>query len=96
MERNPRAVFERMFGDSDSTDRAGRLSRNARERRSILDRCHKGVASFLNDVGPSDRAKLSQYLDAIRDVERRIQIAEEQSNREVPNVRAAGWRPGFI
>ena len=95
VERNPRAVFERMFGDSDSTDRAGRLA-VMRERRSILDGVTRAVASFLNDVGPSDRAKLSQYLDAIRDVERRIQIAEDQANREVPTFeRPAGVPASF-
>src|SRR5262249_17538150 len=42
-------------------------------------------------LGPGDRGKLTEYLDAVRDVERRIQTAEEQSNREVPSVdRPAG------
>ena len=95
MENNPRAVFERMFGDSDSTDRAGRLA-VMRENSSILDSVAKRVSSFVNDVGPSDRAKLSQYLDAIRDVERHIQIAEEQANREVPTFeRPAGVSASF-
>ncbi len=83
MESNPRSVFERLFGDSDSTDRAERLAR-IRERRSILDGVTEAMAILLTGIGPSDRAKLTEYLDAVRDIERRIQIAEEQSNREVP------------
>ena len=42
------------------------------------------MATLLTGIGPNDRAKLTEYLDAIRDIERRIQIAEEQSDREVP------------
>ena len=78
MEINPRAVFERMFGDSDSADPAERL-RRARRQRSVLDSVTQGVARLLGEVGPSDRAKLSEYLDAIRDIERRIQVAEQTS-----------------
>jgi len=85
MERNPRALFERLFGDSDSTDRTERLTR-IRQQRSILDGVSTLMSRFLTEIGPSDRVKLNEYFDAIRDVERRIQIAEEQSNREVPKV----------
>ena len=95
MEKNPRAVFERLFGDNDSSDRAGRLAL-IRQNRSILDSVAEGASSFLKDIGPSDRAKLTQYLDAIRDVERRIHIAEEQANREVPTFdRPAGVPASF-
>jgi hypothetical protein len=83
MENNPRAVFERLFGDTDSTDRAERLAR-IRERRSILDGVTERAARVLKEIGPSDHAKVTQYLEAIRDTERRIQISEEQANREVP------------
>jgi len=90
MENKPRALFERLFGDSDSTDRAERLALMD-EQRSILDWVVEDAASFSKRIGPGDRVKLSQYLDAIRDVERRIQIAEAQSNREVPRLdRPAG------
>ena len=83
MERNPRGLFERLFGDSDSTDRASRLAR-IREQRSILDGVTKLASRFMGEIGPSDRAKLTEFLDAIRDIERRIQIAERQSDQEVP------------
>jgi hypothetical protein len=83
MEHNPRVVFERMFGDGGNTDpRAlrARLQRN----RSILDSVSEKIASLRRGLGASDGAKLSEYLEAIRDVERRIQMAEEQSTRELP------------
>ena len=83
MEINPRALFERMFGDSDSADPAERL-RRARKQRSVLDSVTQGVARLLGEVGPDDRAKLGEYLDAIRDIERRIQVAE-QTNASAGN-----------
>ncbi len=85
MEIDPRAVFERLFGDGDSTDRASRLAR-IREDQSILDALVEDVARLGRGLGPRDRSKLSEYLEAIRDVERRIQKAEEQSGRELPVV----------
>src|SRR5262249_26692794 len=86
MENNPRAVFERLFGDSDSTDRATRLAR-LNEQKSILDWVLQGAAGFGKALGPNDRVKLTEYLDSVRDVERRIQISEQQArNREVPKL----------
>ncbi len=90
MENQPRAVFERLFGDSDSTDPAERRARMKKDR-SILDMVTEDVARLATGLGSKDRAKLSEYLDAIRDVERRIQMAEEQSARELPRLdRPAG------
>lgn len=83
MENDPRAVFERLFGSSDSTDPAARLQR-VREDRSILDAVNQKVVRLQKELGSQDRAKLDQYFDAIRDVERRIQKAEEQSGRKLP------------
>jgi hypothetical protein len=70
-----------MFGDSDSTDRAEQLRRVQRQR-SILDSVTASVASLSGGVGPNDRTKLNEYLDAIRDIERRIQIAEKVSTED--------------
>ena len=83
VESQPRAVFERLFGDSSSTDSAARLAR-IRKDRSLLDSLTEGVARLMGTVGPEDRARLTQYFEAMRDVERRIQMAEEQSSRELP------------
>jgi len=85
MENDPRAVFERLFGGSDSTDATARIARIHKER-SILDSVADGVARLQRGLGFRDRAKLDEYFDAIRDVERRIQKAEEQSARELPVV----------
>jgi len=87
MERSPRGLFQRMFGDSDTTAKADRLAR-LREQRSILDTVSEQASTTLKGIGPSDRAKVDQYLDAVRDVERRIQMAESQSDREVPTLEA--------
>jgi hypothetical protein len=95
MERQPRAVFERLFGDSDTTDAAQRAAL-LRSRRSLLDWVAEDVSHFVRQIGPADRAKLSEYLDTIRDIERRIQIAEDQKDREIPAVdRPTGVPPSF-
>ena len=85
MENDPRAVFERLFGDSGSTDPSARRARIEADR-SILDAVTKRVAGLQKRVGTRDSSKLSEYLDAVRDVERRIQKAEEQSNQQLPLV----------
>jgi hypothetical protein len=84
-EHNPRVVFERMFGDTASTDPATRLARIQQER-SILDSISQRIAKLEQHVGSGDRAKLDEYFEAIRDIERRIQNAEQQSSRELPVV----------
>lgn len=78
MEVNPRAVFEHLFGEADSTDPAARLA-SLNEQRSILDYVAADVSRLKGGLGPSDSRKLTEYLEAIRDIERRIQKAEEQS-----------------
>jgi hypothetical protein len=84
-ENNPRVVFERLFGDSGSTDPKVRRARIAQDK-SVLDSVIKEAATLEGSLGTGDRVKLVEYLDAIRDVERRIQRAEEQSGRELPLV----------
>src|SRR4029077_9218056 len=68
-----------------STDPKDRLA-GIRENRSLLDFATDDVSGLLRGLGPSDRTKLTEYLDAIRDIERRIHVAEEQSSRELPMV----------
>jgi hypothetical protein len=85
MENNPRAVFERLFGDSGSTDPKQRL-RAMRTDRSILDSVTETVADLQQKLGPGDRRKIQEYLEAVRDLERRIQKAEEQSGKELTPV----------
>lgn len=87
-EMNPRVVFERLFGEGGNA--AERLAR-IQEDRSILDAVRERVTGLQRGLGAKDRAKLAQYLDAVRDVERRIRKAEEQNDRELGDVaRPAG------
>jgi hypothetical protein len=85
MENNPRILFERMFGDSGSTNPAARVAR-LRERASVLDAITDRARGLSARVGSADRSKLDAYLESIREVERGIQKAEEQSARELPLV----------
>jgi hypothetical protein len=77
-EINPRAVFERLFGDEDSTDPATRRAR-LQSQKSILDYVTASLARLERTLGSGDKRKLDEYLDAVRDIERRIQVAEESN-----------------
>ena len=83
IENQPRLVFERLFGDSNTTDPAERQARIS-QNRSILDWMSEAVARIMKRLDPKDRARLTEYLDSVRDVERRIARTEEQSSRELP------------
>jgi hypothetical protein len=75
-EGHPRVVFDRLFGAGGTAqDRTANLRRNA----SILDWVNGEIASLQKDLGASDRQKVGQYLDTVREVERRIQRAESQA-----------------
>jgi hypothetical protein len=84
-ENNPRVLFERMFGSSDSTDPRVRASRLSQDR-SLLDSINDRVSQLQKKLGQADNRKMNDYLASLRDVERRIQKAEEQSAKEVPAV----------
>ncbi len=85
MENNPRVVFEQMFGDSGSTDPAVRQARMTRDR-SILDSVTDKVATLQQELGQADSLKIDEYLEGIRDIERRIQRAEQRQNVDLPEV----------
>ena len=88
VEINPRVVFERMFGRSGTA--AERLAR-IQEDRSILDSVAEGTTRLLGQqLGPRDRSRLSDYLENIREVERRIQRAEQNTDARLamPNAPA--------
>lgn len=85
MENDPRALFERMFGTAISTEPEARRARLRRDR-SILDSVAEKAAQLKLRLAPGDQTKLNDYLESVRDIERRIQKAEEQSDREVPLV----------
>ena len=72
-EAHPRLVFERLFGDGGSlAERQARL----RSRASLLDSFHEDIGRLQRVVGASDRVRVDQYLDSIREIERQIQFAE--------------------
>ncbi|MEJ1963166.1 MAG: DUF1552 domain-containing protein [Gammaproteobacteria bacterium] len=75
---NPRDVFERLFGDGDALDDKSRLAQLKRKA-SILDFVRDDAARLSTRLGTNDRRKMDEYLEAIRDVERRIQNAGRQS-----------------
>lgn len=72
-EAHPRIVFERLFGDgANAAERRASLKKRA----SLLDSVMDEFTQLNKELGPADRARVGQYLDAIREVERRIQRAE--------------------
>jgi hypothetical protein len=78
-EAHPRVVFERLFGEGGTlTERRAALQRRA----SLLDWVREDIASLRRRLGPADQAKVSEYLDTVREVERRIQRAEADAARQ--------------
>jgi len=87
MQNNPRLVFEKLLGDG-STDAERRARRE--ETRSLLDSVIGQVASLNTNLPAGDRRRLSQYLDDVREIERRIQraeasVPEDASHLDVPS-----------
>ena len=74
-ETNPRVVFQRMFGDGATPEE--RLA-HLREDRSILDWVSADIADLQKELGPADRNSVTEYLDSVREIERRLQVAERQ------------------
>jgi hypothetical protein len=77
MEINPRLVFDRLFGDGATPEE--RLER-IEQQRSILDAVTGQVRRLQGGLGASDRSRVSEYLDTVREIERRIQLAEKQNS----------------
>ena len=94
-ESNPRRVFERLFGDGETTDPEARAIR-LRQDRSLLDFVLGDTQRLAPTLGASDRNKLEDYLDSVREVERRIQNIERQDAVELPSLdRPEGVPPTF-
>jgi len=83
-EVNPRAVFERLFGDG-GDDPAAR-ERRAAYNRSILDFAMDDAKTLKVSLGPTDNRKLDEYLDGIREIERRIEQAEKELSQIAPSM----------
>ena len=84
-EHNPRSVFERMFGDSGSTQKDVRQAR-LKQQSSILDAVLERLTKLENSIGAEDRYLMESYTESIRSVERRIQKAEEQIDMSLPEL----------
>jgi hypothetical protein len=83
MEINPRVVFDRMFGDGATADER---RRRIETQRSILDAVTSQVRRLQGGLGSGDRNRVAEYLDTVREIERRIELAEKRAseNLEVP------------
>lgn len=75
-ETNPRMAFERLYGADDGPQDETARARRARDRRSVLDLVRERSERLAQELGPSDRRKLDEYLTGVRDIERQIQRAE--------------------
>lgn len=94
-ETNPRRVFERLFGDGETTDPKARAMQ-LKQNRSLLDFVLQDTQRLAPKLGASDRSKLSDYLDSVREVERRIQNVEQREAAELPALdRPEGIPPSF-
>lgn len=82
-EANPRVVFERMFGDGGT---AAERRAELRKSGSILDWVTEDLARLQRRLGPGDRTTVREYLDAVREIERRIQVAEAQDGAALPET----------
>ena len=82
-ENNPRVVFERLFGDGGTAER--RIA-HARKDRSILDSVLEDFTRLQRRLGPSDRIVVGEYVDSVREVERRIAGVEKRSDDELPTL----------
>jgi hypothetical protein len=93
MQNNPRLVFEKLFGDGST---GGERRARRQESRSLLDSVMEQVASLQKDLAAGDKRRLTQYLDDVREVERRIQRAEASVRDDItlPDV-PAGVPPTF-
>jgi Protein of unknown function (DUF1552) len=83
MEINPRLVFDRMFGDGATPEE--RLER-IEQQRSILDAVTSQVRRLQGGLGSNDRSRVAEYLDTVREIERRIQLAEKQNSNSSLSV----------
>ena len=85
-ETNPRVIFERLFGSDDLKVDPAVRARRTLLRTSILDLVGERTRKLEADLGPSDRHKLDEYMTGVREVERRIQMAESDTRRFVPSI----------
>ncbi len=84
-EKNPRMVFERLFGEGGRIDPVAAKARDAADR-SSLDGVAGRISELKAELGNDDRQKLDEYIDSIRDVERRIDVAMKKPPADLPET----------
>ncbi|MGY8660313.1 MAG: DUF1552 domain-containing protein [Verrucomicrobiales bacterium] len=87
-ESNPRLVFERLFGGGSNNERQDGLAKRRAEKRSILDIVMDDAHAMNNQLGRNDRQKLDEYMTGVREIERRIEKAENFGPPPEPGVAA--------
>ena len=92
MEHRPPEVFERLFGDA-GTDPAAREAR-IRQQKSVLDFVRGETQRYMKELGVEDRGKLAEFTDALREVEFRVQKAEEKADLALPEIERPVGIPG--
>jgi hypothetical protein len=85
MEHNPRVVFERLFGEADSTSTSVRRARAGIDR-SLLDSVMAAASALRRQVGVRDGSRINEYLEAVREAERRIQVTEQDNRADVDAI----------
>ena len=80
-EVNPRLVFERLFGNADYSEPADVRARRERQRKSILDYVREDTSRLQSNLASQDRRKLDEYLTSVREIEKRIQMAEQNASK---------------
>jgi hypothetical protein len=92
MQVNPQVVFERLFGDGGT---AAERALRREQQRSILDSVTDSLATLEGRVGATDRVRIDQYLEDVREIERRLQIATQASNETPPIAMPYGVPESF-
>lgn len=93
-ETNPRLVFERLFGDGSKREAAEATARKQRHQKSILDFVQEDAKALNQKLGRRDQLKIGEYLDAVREIEKRIEMAEGSKPKQVlPKAKAPAGVP---
>ncbi len=92
-EINPRLVFERLFGGGDEVEDAASRARRVKQQSSILDSVREQTQSIQSSLGPTDKRKLDEYLDSVREIEKRIERTERDSAGMAPPMAKPGGVP---
>lgn len=85
-EVNPRLVFERLFGTYDPSIRPEERARRLSRRQSILDLVQADTKKLVGNLGPADKRKVDEYLTAVREIEKRIALAEKEGAPTLPEL----------